>query len=124
MFGVQVTHLQDEEVVLIVSKSHPDAGRGQIRKDHLQALKFVALHRSSTVQAIHTSLEEYGVNWRALPVVMVCSPGCIHCGKVNFLQSSCKARWQERASEISCSMLGSESEVGAFLCVEAAAKGD
>ena len=68
---LQVTHLQDDEVVLIVAKDHPLAAAEQISKQQLSSLKFVALHRSSTVQAIHETLEKHGVNWRGLPVVMV-----------------------------------------------------
>ena len=68
---LQVTHLQDDEVVLIVGKEHALASAGQVSKDQLADIKFVALHRSSTVQAIHKSLEEHGVDWRSLPVVML-----------------------------------------------------
>lgn len=58
-------------MVIIVSKDHELAGAGQIRQEQLSKMKFVALHRSSTVQAIHETLERYDVNWRALPLVMV-----------------------------------------------------
>ena len=47
----QVTPYQEDEVVIIVSAGHPLAGAGHINVDQLYSLKFVSLHKSSTLQA-------------------------------------------------------------------------
>ena len=44
--------------------------RGSIDVSRLPSLRYVSLHKSSTVQAIHTKLEAAGVDWRALSVVL------------------------------------------------------
>ena len=61
--------------MIIVASSHPMAGRGTITAAELQALRFVSLHRSSTVAAVHSQLERNGIQWRTLAVVMVRAPG-------------------------------------------------
>ena len=58
-------------MVIIVASSHPLAPRGSITSAQLQALRFVSLHRSSTVAAVHSQLERNGIQWRTLAVVMV-----------------------------------------------------
>lgn len=68
---MQVRPYQEDEVVLIVSSSHPLAGETEIDKETLADLKFVSLHRSSTVKGIRTSLERHGIDWQSLPVVVV-----------------------------------------------------
>lgn len=58
-------------MVLIVPPSHALAGQAEVDKDELQALEFVALHRSSTVAAIMDTLEAHGISLQALRVGMV-----------------------------------------------------
>lgn len=68
----------EDEVVLVVEPGHPLAGRGQIEVSDLPGLHFVSLQKSSTVQGIRAILEEHGVVWSNLQVVMVrCSPASI-----------------------------------------------
>ena len=43
---------------------------GSIDVSELPSLRYVSLHKSSTVQAIHTRLEAAGLDWRSLPVVL------------------------------------------------------
>ncbi len=64
-------------MVLIVGDQHPLAGETEIDKEMLAELKFVSLHRSSTVKGIRTSLERHGIDWKSLQVVVVRSP-CLH----------------------------------------------
>ena len=66
-----MSHWLQDEVVIIVSASHPMAQRGSITPTELQALRYVSLHRSSTVAAVHSQLERNGIQWRTLAVVMV-----------------------------------------------------
>lgn len=54
-----------------MGKDHPLAGRTEIEKEKLYGLKFVSLFKSSTLQTIISSLEENGIQWRALDVIMV-----------------------------------------------------
>ena len=58
-------------MVVVVASAHPLAGAGEISPAQLEALRFVSLHRSSTVAAVHTILERSGIHWRSLAVVMV-----------------------------------------------------
>ena len=44
--------------------------RGSIDVSQLPSLRFVSLHKSSTVQAIRARLEAAGLDWRSLPVVL------------------------------------------------------
>ena len=69
---MQVSRFLEDEVVVVVASSHPLAGAGEISPAQLQGLRFVSLHRSSTVAAVHTLLERSGIHWRNLAVVMVC----------------------------------------------------
>ena len=56
---------------LVVGAEHPLAGRRVIDKSELAGLRFVAMHRSSTVQGIKSALEAAGIQWKTLQVVMV-----------------------------------------------------
>ncbi len=92
--GVQVRPYQEDEVVLIVGREHPLAGGPEIDRKTLASLKFVSLHRSSTVQGIKSTLEQHGIDWKTLQVVMVgpdhplhpsklqCSWNCHHQGRL------------------------------------------
>ena len=62
----------EDEVVLIVGSDHALAGSEEIDRETLAGLKFVSLHRSSTVQGIKASLEQHGIDWKTLRTVMVC----------------------------------------------------
>lgn len=59
-------------MVLIVGRRHPLAGCPEIDREALANLRFVSLHRSSTVQGIKSTLEQHGIDWKTLQVVMVC----------------------------------------------------
>ena len=67
----QVTPYQEDEVVLVVAPDHPMAGQRVIAVRDLDSLKFVSLQKSSTVQGIRNILEDHGVVWSSLQVVMV-----------------------------------------------------
>ena len=68
---LQVTHYQDDEVVIVCSGKSKLAGRAMLHKDELMSLQWVSLFKSSTVQAIKTTLEREGINWKAMQVVLV-----------------------------------------------------
>ena len=68
---MQVTHYQDDEVVIVCSGKSKLAGRAMLHKDELMSLQWVSLFKSSTVQAIKTTLEREGINWKAMKVVLV-----------------------------------------------------
>ena len=68
---LQVTHYQDDEVVIVCSGKSKLAGRAMLHKDELMSLQWVSLFKSSTVQAIKTTLEREGINWKAMEVVLV-----------------------------------------------------
>ena len=70
----QVTPYQEDEVVLVVSPGHPLAGAGQVELAMLRQLRFVSLQKSSTVQGIRNILQNHGVVWSSLQVVMVRCP--------------------------------------------------
>ena len=67
----QVRPYQEDVVQLVVGAEHPLAGRQEIDKGELAGLRFVAMHRSSTVQGIKSALEAAGIQWKTLQVVMV-----------------------------------------------------
>ena len=73
----QVTHYQDDEVVIICSGKSKLAGRAMLHKDELMSLQWVSLFKSSTVQAIKTTLEREGINWKAMKVVLVSEHPCM-----------------------------------------------
>ena len=75
---VQVRPYQEDEVVLIVGRDHALAGCEEVDRDVLASLKFVSLHRSSTVQGIKASLEQHGIDWKTLRTVMVCILSVLH----------------------------------------------
>ena len=75
---MQFSKFLEDEVVVVVAANHPLASAGQITPAQLQALRFVSLHRSSTVAAVHVILERSGIQWRSLAVVMV-RPRCCQC---------------------------------------------
>ena len=58
-------------MVLIVGRDHTLAGCKEVDRETLAGLKFVSLHRSSTVQGIKASLEQHGIDWKTLRTVMV-----------------------------------------------------
>ena len=68
---LQVTHYQDDEVVIVCSGKSKLAGRAMLHKDELMSLQWVSLFKSSTVQAIKATLEREGINWKAMEVVLV-----------------------------------------------------
>lgn len=68
---LQVTHYQDDEVVIVCSGKSKLAGRAMLHKDELMSLQWVSLFKSSTVQAIKATLEREGINWKAMKVVLV-----------------------------------------------------
>jgi DNA-binding transcriptional LysR family regulator len=74
LVSAQVRPYQEDEVVLIVGDKHPLAGETEIDKEAFADLKFVSLHRSSTVKGIRTTLEKHGINWTHLQVVLVRLP--------------------------------------------------
>ncbi|KAK9916423.1 hypothetical protein WJX75_002429 [Coccomyxa subellipsoidea] len=67
---LQVRPYMEDEVVLIVGSDHALAGSEEIDRETLAGLKFVSLHRSSTVQGIKASLEQHGIDWKTLRTVM------------------------------------------------------
>lgn len=67
----QVTPYQKDEVVVVLAANHPLAGAGTINVDQLYSLKFVSLHKSTTVQGIRSILEAHSICWTGLQVVMV-----------------------------------------------------
>ena len=94
---LRVEEYAEDEVVLILPPGHEEAQRaareqeeerakseeksgdsdarsvttsGSIDVSRLPSLRYVSLHKSSTVQAIHTRLEAAGLDWRSLPVVL------------------------------------------------------
>ncbi len=68
---LQVRPYQEDEVVIIVGRDHPLAGCAEMDRKELADLKFVSLHRSSTLQGIKASLEQHGIEWKTLQTVMV-----------------------------------------------------
>ena len=66
----QVRPYAEDVVQLVVGSDHPLAGRAEIDKGELAGLRFVAMHRSSTVQGIKSTLEAAGIQWKTLQVVM------------------------------------------------------
>ena len=58
-------------MVIICSGKSKLAGRAMLHKDELMSLQWVSLFKSSTVQAIKTTLEREGINWKAMKVVLV-----------------------------------------------------
>ena len=60
--------------MLVVAPDHPMAGRREITVRDLTSLRFVSLQKSSTVQGIRKILEDHGVVWSSLQVVMVRTP--------------------------------------------------
>jgi DNA-binding transcriptional LysR family regulator len=71
----QVRPYLEDVVQLVVGADHPLAGRREIDKGELAGLRFVAMHRSSTVQGIKAALEAAGIQWKTLQVVMVRARG-------------------------------------------------
>ena len=69
---LQVTHYQDDEVVIVCSGKSKLAGRAMLHKDELMSLQWVSLFKSSTVQAIKATLEREGINWKALHTAAAC----------------------------------------------------
>ncbi|KAK9823685.1 hypothetical protein WJX72_004627 [[Myrmecia] bisecta] len=67
---LQVTPYKEDEVVIIVPKAHHFTDRSELSKEDLASLKFVSLHKSSTVQGIKNVLEQQGIDWKSLEVVM------------------------------------------------------
>ncbi|BDA41067.1 probable ruBisCO transcriptional regulator [Coccomyxa sp. Obi] len=67
---LQVRPYQEDEVVIIVGRDHPLAGCEEVDREALANLKFVSLHRSSTLQGIKASLEQHGIDWKTLQTVM------------------------------------------------------
>ena len=92
---LRIEEYAEDEVVLILPPGHEAAKRaqeeqearkpgssseeskgavvatcGSIDVSHLPSLRFVSLHKSSTVQAIRARLEAAGLDWRSLPVVL------------------------------------------------------
>lgn len=67
---LQVTPYQKDEVVVVLAANHPLAGAGTINVDQLYSLKFVSLHKSTTVQGIRSILEAHSICWTGLQVVM------------------------------------------------------
>ena len=68
--SLRVTHYADDEVVLVVPPAHPLAGAGVIDPADMFSLRYVSLHKSSTVAGVRALLEAAGIDWRALAVVL------------------------------------------------------
>ena len=65
-------------MVLIVGSDHALRSASEVDADDLRQLKYVSLWKSSTLQGIASTLDEHGVSWKALQVVMVGSLP-VHC---------------------------------------------
>lgn len=77
---------------LVVGAEHPLAGRRVIDKSELAGLRFVAMHRSSTVQGIKSALEAAGIQWKTLQVVMVRVSWLAPAPALNLAQESVRSK--------------------------------
>ena len=68
---MQVTPYQEDEVVLVCSRQHQLAQQQEVTPEQLSQLHFVSLFSSSTVESIHSKLEQHGINWKRLQVALV-----------------------------------------------------